>query len=364
MAESDSGDKTEAPTPKRRQEARDAGNIPRSRDLNAAVLLIGGMYLLKWFGGNVQQTLSVLVRDMLSRSSFATTDIRPLDAMLTHAVYSVGMAMAPLLLGIMLIGIAVNVAQSGLYFNPERLALNLAALNPVRGFSRLFGGGQGFVKLALSLMKLMLVALMAYSAIHGRIGQIVQVQQMEFIQIFGLAAGIIFNIAVRIGVLLFILALLDYTWQRYHAEQQLKMSKQDVKEEMKSMEGDPKVKARRRQLALARLKEQLKKDVPKADVVVTNPTEFAVALQYDPDSMNAPRVVAKGQGFIAARIREIAIENGIPILERKPLARALYKMCNVGQEVPEQYFAAIAEILAYVYELNGKFRKKAMLRAG
>jgi flagellar biosynthetic protein FlhB len=157
---------------------------------------------------------------------------------------------------------------------------------------------------------------------------------------------------------------MDYAWQRHRIEQGLKMTKEEVKEEMKSMEGDPKLKVRRRQIALARLREQLKKDVPKADVVVTNPTEFAVALRYDPDSMNAPKVVAKGQGYIAARIREIAIEHGIPILERKPLARALYKMCNVGQEVPEQYFSAIAEILAYVYELNGKFRQKHFAKAG
>jgi flagellar biosynthetic protein FlhB len=214
----------------------------------------------------------------------------------------------------------------------------------------------------MSLLKLFLVGLMAYSAIHGRIGQIVLAQEMGFVQIFGLAADILFNIAIRIGVLLFVLALMDYSWQRYHIEQGLKMTKDEVKDEMRSMEGDPKIKARRRQIALARLREQLKNDVPKADVVVTNPTEFAVALRYDPDSMNAPRVVAKGQGYIAARIREIAIANGIPILERKPLARALYKMCNVGQEVPEQYFSAIAEILAYVYELNGKFKQKHFAR--
>jgi flagellar biosynthetic protein FlhB len=142
------------------------------------------------------------------------------------------------------------------------------------------------------------------------------------------------------------------------------MSKQEVKDEMKNMDGDPRLKLRRRQLAMARLKEQLKNDVPKADVVVTNPTEFAVALQYEPDSMNAPTVVAKGQGYIAARIRELAIANGIPILERKPLARALYKICKVGQEVPEQYFSAIAEILAYVYELNGRFKQKHFAKAG
>jgi flagellar biosynthetic protein FlhB len=358
MADDSNGDKTEAPTPRRRQEARDNGQIARSPDLTASVLLIGGMLMLRWYGGGIIKALSVMLHDMLSEQTLGTLQPSGLDALFLHTIYSIGMAMMPLLIGMAIVAASVNIAQTGLNFNVGRLAFNFAALNPVGGFSRLFSGGQGLVKLGMSLLKMFLVGLMAYSAIHGRIGQIVLAQEMGFIQIFGLAADVLFNIAIRIGVLLFVLALIDYSWQRYHLEQGLKMSKSEVKDEMRSMEGDPKIKARRRQIALARLREQLKNDVPKADVVVTNPTEFAVALRYDPDSMNAPKVVAQGQGYIAARIREIAIANGIPILERKPLARALYKMCNVGQEVPEQYFSAIAEILAYVYELNGKFKQK------
>jgi flagellar biosynthesis protein FlhB len=363
MAEESSGDKTEAPTPKRREEAREQGNIARSPDLSAAVLLVGGMYMLKWYGTRLVNVLSSTLREMLGHDSMSDVTTHHLSSMITGSALHVGIAMAPLLAGVMLIAVLVNMAQMGLIFNPSRLAFNLGALNPLRGLSRLFSGGQGLVKLGMSMLKLCLVGLMAYSAIHGRIAQIIFSQEMEFLQIFGLAADILFNIAIRVGILLFVLALLDYLWQRHRIEQGLKMTKQEVKDEMKSMEGDPRLKARRRQIAMARLKEQLKKDVPKADVVVTNPTEFAVALQYDPDKMNAPKVVAKGQGYIAARIRQLAIEHGIPILERKPLARALYKMCHVGQEVPEQYFSAIAEILAYVYELNGKFKQKHFVKS-
>jgi flagellar biosynthetic protein FlhB len=142
-------------------------------------------------------------------------------------------------------------------------------------------------------------------------------------------------------------------------ERDLKMTKQEVKDEMRRMDGDPKIKQRRKQLAMQMMKEALKKDVPAADVIVTNPTHFAVALKYDADAMHAPRVVAKGADFMAQRIREIAIAHGVPILERPPLARALYKLVQVGQEIPEQYYAAVAEILAYVYELSGKARKLA-----
>jgi flagellar biosynthetic protein FlhB len=364
MAEESNGDKTEAPTPKRREEAREQGNIARSPDLTAAVLMVGGMYMLRWYGTRLVTMLTSQLRTMLDHNSMSQVRTENLGALLTSSVLNIGIAIAPLLGGVMLIAILVNAAQTGLIFNPGRLALNLNALNPMAGFSRLFSGGQGLVKLGMSLMKLSLVGLMAYSAIHGKIGQIILSQEYTFVQIFGMAADIIFNIAIRVGILLFVLALFDYLWQRHRIEQSLKMSKQEVKDEMKSMEGDPRLKARRRQVATARLKAMLKKDVPKADVVVTNPTEFAVALQYDPNSMNAPKVVAKGQGYIAARIRELAIEHGIPILERKPLARALYKMCQVGQEVPEQYFSAIAEILAYVYELNGKFKQKHFAKAG
>jgi len=161
-----------------------------------------------------------------------------------------------------------------------------------------------------------------------------------------------------VGLVLFALAILDYAYQRYRIEQSLKMSKQEVKDEMRSMDGDPKIKARRRQIALQRIIQRIKKDVPTADVVVTNPTHFAVALQYDSKTMHAPKVVAKGQDLIALRIREIAVASGVPILERKPLARALYKMCEVGQEIPEEFYSTVAEILAYVYELSGKMKEK------
>ncbi len=266
--------------------------------------------------------------------------------------------MAPLLVGVLLIALAANLLQTGFIFSTQRLTPNLAALNPFRGLSRILGSGRGMVRMVMSLLKVLLVGLTAYSAVHGKLEQIVLAQQLSFVQITGLASQIIYAIAMRVAILLLVLALLDYAYQRFHTEQELKMSKQEVKEEMKRMEGDPHVKVRRRQIALAQHKQRLKKDVPKADVVVTNPTEFAVALKYDSATMHAPRVVAKGQGYLAGRIREIAIENGIPILERKPLARALYKMCNVGQEIPEQFYSVVAEILAYVYELTGKVKRE------
>ena len=354
----DFGDKTEAPTPRRRQEAREQGNIARSPDLSAAVLIIGIMMMLSWYGPKLVTALKTLVEQMLGQQSLNDFTTASIPSTLTGAAQLVAIAMAPIMLGVLLVAVTVNLAQVGLNFNTQRLAPNFGALNPLKGFGKIFSGGKGLMQLAMSLMKMILVAVTAYSAVHGRLGEIVTVQQLSFMQIFGLGAAIVWSIIVRIGVLLLLLALVDYAWQRWQLERSLRMTKQEVKEEMRRMEGDPKIKQRRRQIAIQQLQKRLKKDVPTADVVVTNPTEFAVALKYDSTTMHAPRVIAKGQGYLALKIREIAIAHGVPILERKPLARALYKLVDVGQEIPEQFYSAVAEILAYVYELSGKVRRK------
>ena len=225
----------------------------------------------------------------------------------------------------------------------------------------MFSGGVGVVGFLMNLLKMSLVSLAAYSAVANRIGwlMIIAVQpKLTFLPSSAWAAAIIyFSIALRIGIVLLVLALIDYIYQRYRIEQQLKMSKQEVKEEMRRMDGDPKIKQRRRQIAVQRAMQKLKKQVPTADVVVTNPTHFAIALKYDEKDL-APRVIAKGADFMAFRIRELAAEAGVPIVERPPLARAIFKMVDVGEQIPEQFYAAVAEILAYVYELTGRTRKR------
>jgi flagellar biosynthetic protein FlhB len=176
-------------------------------------------------------------------------------------------------------------------------------------------------------------------------------------QAFALGASIVYAVGLRVAALLLVLAIVDYTYSRFRNETKLRMTKQEVKEEMRRMEGDPKIKQRRRQIAYQMASKRLAKDVPTADVIITNPTHFAIALKYDAATMHAPKVVAKGQDLLAQKIREIAIAHGIPIIERKPLARALYRLVEVGKEIPEQFYSAIAEILAYVYELSGKLRR-------
>lgn len=352
------GEKTEAPTPRRRSEAREQGNIPRSQDLTSAVLLLASLLLLSSFGPRIMTALRSLVGEMLGNESMADVSAEGATRGTLRAFILIATAMAPFLGGIALAAIAANVGQVGFVLSTERLTPNLAALNPFGGLGKIFSGGRGWVRLILDALKIFLLGAVGYSAVHGRLLQIITVQQLSFVQIFMLGTQVVYSIGLRIGITLLILAIIDYAYQRYRIEQELKMSKQEVKEEMRRMEGDPKIKMRRRQLAMQAATKKLAKDIPTADVVVTNPTEYAVALKYDTETMNAPRVIAKGRDLIARRIRELAIENGIPILERKPLARALFKLVDVGHEIPEQFYSAVAEILAYVYDLGGKIKLK------
>jgi flagellar biosynthetic protein FlhB len=351
------GDKTEAPTPRRREEAREQGQIARSTDLTAAAMLLGFLLLMNSFGPGLVKALQSLMTELLSAESIADLQMDHIVPTLMRSVAVVGGALAPLLAGGIVVAVVVNLAQVGFFLSGKRLQPNFGLLNPLRGLGRLFKT-EGLVRLVMSVLKMSLVALVAWSAVRGRMGQIILAQDMDYLQAFGLGASLVYSIGVRVAMLLLVLALLDYAYQRFRHERDLKMTRREVKEEMRRMEGDPKIKQRRRQIALQMAQRRLAKDIPTADVIITNPTEFAIALKYDADAMHAPKVVAKGQDLIAKRIREIAIEHGIPIVERKPLARALYKLVEVGQEIPEQFYAAVAEILAYVYELSGKLRQR------
>jgi flagellar biosynthetic protein FlhB len=357
MAESEGGEKTEAPTPRRRQEAAEEGQVAKSPDLVAAVSMTVGMIVLGWFGPKLSHAMQTVMSESFSAKNIG--NLNPSDAGQTalNSLVLVGMAMAPLTVSLIFAAVMGNVLQVGLVFNPAKLQPNLGALNPLRGMSRLLGGWQVIAQMAMNIAKLTVVGFVAYTGVHSKLGLIVASQQMSHTQAFALGASLIYDVTLRVAVTLLILSLTDYIWRRIKFEQDLRMTKQEVKQEMKSMEGDPMVKQRRRQIAMKMARDRQKKAIPTADVVVTNPTEYAIALKYDPKTGNAPRVVAKGRGLIAVEIRRIAIEAGVPILERPPLARALYRLVEVGHEIPEEFFGAVAEILAYVYELTGKLRK-------
>jgi flagellar biosynthetic protein FlhB len=349
----DASDRTEAPTPRRRTEAREHGQVARSTDLSGALLLLGGMVCLRWFAPGMFASLMKVMKDGLSLGG--PTGWARLD--LAAVVSSVGVLMlaaaGPILVGLVVVGVCSNLLQVGFLFTTHPLQLKLDRLNPSNGVKRLFTT-RTLVQLFMNVLKLTVVTAAAYSVVADRKGQILLALDIGPWQQIVVLSNVLYDVGLRLAAVLLVLALIDYLWHRYKHEQDLKMTREEVKEELRRMEGDPIVRQRRRRMQFAAAMQRIKSTVPKADVVVTNPTEFAVALKYDVEEMRAPTVVAKGRNLLAQRIREIAIASGVPIVERPPLARALFKMVQVGQEIPEQFYKAVAEVLAYVYELSGR----------
>lgn len=347
-------EKTESPTPRRRQEARQDGNVARSADLSAACILLASILLLDWYGLQLLGGLKVVVEAMLSSAHAANPtrpgDIGALGGFTGRVVFG---AVAPMVLGTMAVALLATVAQVGFIVTVKPLQPNIAKLSPLKGLKGLFDARAG-MRLLMSLGKVAVIAGIAIISISGDMPRIMMLSELEAMQLFGSACEVVYGLALKLAAGLLILALIDYSFQKWQRERDLKMTKQEVKEELKRMEGDPLVKQRRTRVARQLALQRINHSVPHADVVVTNPTHFAVALQYDSKTMVAPKVVAKGADLIAMRIRQVAISHEIPIIERKELARALFKNVEVGQQIPPQFFSAVAEILAYVYRLSGR----------
>ncbi len=353
MAENDF-EKTEAPTPRRLQEARQDGNVARSTDLTAALSLLAAMVLLHFFGMRVMTGWKATVETMFtSGMSPNPTRAEDVSGMMAYAT-RIGMAtVAPIILCLLAVTLIAGVSQVGFMVTGKPLVPQLNRLSPLQGFKRLFDARAG-IRLVMSLGKVFVIALVATWAITTDLPLILMLPQLEVRQLFTVSAGLVFALAIKLCALLLTLAILDYAFQRYQRTKDLRMSKQEIKEEMKRMEGDPLVKQRRSRVAKQLAMQRIGQAVPNADVVVTNPTHFAIALQYDNETMQAPKVVAKGADFLALRIRQLAIANGVPMVERKELARALYRSVEPGEEIPAEFYNAVAEILAYVYRLSGK----------
>jgi len=259
----------------------------------------------------------------------------------------------PIMGVVFLTAIIANVMQVGFMFTTETLMFKPGKLNPINGFKRMFST-RGFVKLLISLLKVIVVGLLAYGYIDDHMKELTLMMGSDIQQIVNVGLDLLFDLAFRIGMAILILALCEYGYQRWQHEKDLKMTKQEIKEEYKQMEGDPKIKSKikekQRQISMQRMMN----DVPKADVVITNPTHFAVAVQYDPKVADAPVVLAKGQDYIAFRIKQIALENGVEIVENKPLARSLFSSVEVGERIPAELYQAVAEVLAFVYNLKNR----------
>jgi flagellar biosynthetic protein FlhB len=352
MAET-SGDKSQEATPHRRQQAREEGQVARSQDLASAVLLIVALAALLLMGGPAVHFFIRLAEQQLGGDPWLSADADFLRQQWSAIGMGLGQVVLPIFGVMLLAAVAVNLLQVGFLFLPDKLAPDISRIDPLKGAQRLFSLSS-LVRLALGVLKIVLVAGMAFWILYGRREEILSAAALDIPQIASFVVDVTLWSSLKVAGVLLLLALLDYAYQRWKHEQDLKMTSQEVREEMKNLQGDPQVIARRRQVQRQLALSRMSAAVPKADVVVTNPTELAIALQYDPQTMSAPVVVAKGSGTAAQRIRRLALQHGVPIVEKKPLAQALYKEVEINQPIPDKLYAAVAEVLAYVYQIKGK----------
>jgi flagellar biosynthetic protein FlhB len=352
MAEQ-AGEKSFEATPHRRQEAREKGQVAFSQDLGSAALLMLGVLLLMLLGGAVVQFCANLMQRQLG-------DVGGLVASqetFAREWLGIGTALAAVMLpilGLMLLGgVLASVLQVGFLWVPERLAPDFSRLSLIAGMRRIFSL-TGTARLGFGLVKVLLVSIVAAITLWLRREEVLRAGALDTVELGRFLIDVSLNTTLWAALGLVILAILDYAVQRWKYEQDLRMTHQEVREEMKNLQGDPQIVSRRRAVQRQMALNRISSSVPKADVVVTNPTELAVAIQYEPQEMAAPVVVAKGAGVVAQRIRRLALEHNIPVVERKPLAQLLYKEVDIGRPIPTESYAAVAEVLAYVYQLKGK----------
>ncbi|MBN2036812.1 MAG: flagellar biosynthesis protein FlhB [Chitinispirillaceae bacterium] len=353
MAEESQDEKTEAPTPKRRGEARQKGTVVKSTEINSVMVLLVGLFMLKLFGmwmlGKMGSHMLELYRS-ISDTEMSMTRITMLAG--TSLVLAI-QVMLPVVVGIIIIGLVANILQIGFLFTVQPVIPNLNKINPLSGLKRMFSMRTTF-EAVKNIVKLAIIGAVAYWTVKGEFDKIMVLADASIAAIVQFTADTAFNIILRVALVLFILAILDWAYQKYEHEKQLKMTKQEVKDERKQADGDPQVKGRIKSVQREMARRRMMQEVPRATVVVTNPTFIAIALRYEPSENDAPIVLAKGKRLIAEKIRQMALEHGIPIVEDKPLARHMYDKIDVGFPIPAEFYTAVAEIMAYVYRLKNR----------
>jgi len=353
-AEENQQEKTEQATPRRREETRKKGQVAKSIEINSAMIMLITFIFLYFFGGSLIDKFKYYGQVVFENIHLVEITTENLPGYIINVFSLVALFIGPILVVMLLVGLASNFAQVGFYITGEPLIPKWNKINPVAGLKRIFGSKKAVAELIKNILKIIIVVTVAYVSIRKEVADYIPMMDMEPWQIFGIIAWETFVIGIKIFLVLVALSAMDYAFQRWDFEQSIKMTKQEVRDELKQMEGDPLIKARVRSIQREMARQRMMAEVPEADVVVTNPTFLALAIKYDPKIMDAPTMIAKGARLIAEKIRDLAKVHGIPIVENKPLAQALYKAVEVGDEIPEEFFQAVAEILAYVYRLKGK----------
>jgi len=351
MAEESFEEKTEEPTAKKRQELKEKGEVSKSKELSSVTVLLAALISLSLFGSFMYNHIQIIMKGAFSFPSIHDFNIPVFLKFAQNIIGRVIILLSPLFAAIFITAILSNVMQVGFIVSGESITPKLSKIDPIKGFGRLVSK-QALMEFIKSLLKLTIVGGVAFLTIKGEMKNFAHLGDMEINSIFVYILKIFFKIFIRCSLAMIILVIIDYAFQRWDFENRIKMTKQEVKDEFKKSEGDPLIKSRIRSIQMEMARKRMMRDVPEADVVITNPTHLAIALKYDSSAMNAPKVIAKGSRKIAQKIKDVASEHGIPILENKELARNLYPLVEVGQEIPPAFYQTVAEVLAYIYRLK------------
>lgn len=350
-------EKTEQPTTRKRNKARQEGQVAKSQEVSSVCILMAALAIFVFGAGWMINNLAVVMIEIFQ--NFTTLNITEPNSFrtFTYTIFRhIFITLAPLLFALMVVGVAANIAQFGFLYTTKPFKPKLSKFNPIKGMKK-FASLNSLIELVKAIAKIMIIGGVAYLALMGSIDELPGLMLLSLLDIMSFIGWAAFKIVFYVCLILLIMAMLDFTWQRYRHEKSLKMTKQEVKDERKNEEGDPQIKSRIRKIQYQRHNERMMEAVPEATVVITNPTHIAVALKFDAPTMSTPVVIAKGAGILADRIKRIAMRHDIPIVENKPLARALFRLVEVGSMIPVDLYRAVAEVLAYIYRLKNPARR-------
>ncbi|MCK5126309.1 MAG: flagellar biosynthesis protein FlhB [candidate division Zixibacteria bacterium] len=351
MADKPAQEKTETATPRKLNKAREEGQVARSMELNSVVIVCFGFVSLYLLGPMMYDSMSGIMRYTLSNAPAIAITPDKVQLIFADRIATFAQIAAPAILLIAVFAFGINVVQTGWMVSFKSLQPKFDKLDVIKGIGRLISK-KSLITLIRDVIKTVVIAIVAYQTIDGWMPDLITIGDKTAGQYGQILGKLALMLAIKICVVLFILAMFDFAYQRWDFANNQKMTKQEVREEMKDTDGNPQLKSHIKQVQREMAQRRMMSEIPEADVVVTNPTHYAVALKYDVDTMSAPKVVAKGQRLIAQKIKKIAKEKGIPIVENKPLARSLFKLVDVGAYIPNELFKAVAEVLAYIYRVK------------
>lgn len=353
------GEKTETATAKKLDDARKEGQVARSKELGNSFILIALFFFLKvgisYIGERLIEQMQYffnIIPDLAVIWNGYVTP-RTFSSLLTEAIIKMLLIVLPLFLVAVVIALVVEIIQVGWTISSKPLKPKFSKLNPLKGFKRILSMNS-LVELLKSLLKIGAIVYVVYSTLNDQWGLLLRLYECSLSAAIGIVGTVTIDLGLKIAFIYFVVAVADYIYQRWKFSKDMKMTKKEVKDEMKNSEGDPQIKGQIRQRMREASRRRMMQDVPTADVIITNPTHYAVAIKYDADVSDAPFIIAKGQDYLAQRIKEVAKEHDVHIVENKPLARSLYANCEVGDVIPEELYQAAAEVLAFVYGLQGK----------